>query len=185
LIASLDPESPADRVGLPLGGVIVSVDGQRVDSPRDLVRFVQAARPGQSIELTYYQGATRFRKRVQLAPGAARPAAPDAAPAPTPPRSAPTVPTPPPPRPAAPRLSQMLPNTEGRPLLQGIGQLLDEFVPPPGTPPLATNPAQPVPTDRVAELEKQVESLQQQVLQLQQQVAELQKRFDRSPTAER
>jgi len=77
VIASIRPGSPADRSGLPIGGVIVSVDGRRIDSADDLVASIRAARPGQEVELTYYEGDRLSRKTVRLAPAAGiAPAAP-------------------------------------------------------------------------------------------------------------
>jgi len=67
-ITAVMVDSPADRVGLPLGGIIVGVDGQRIDSPNDLAHVIRASAPNQRIELKYYEGARLFRKEVELAP---------------------------------------------------------------------------------------------------------------------
>src|SRR5262245_26194724 len=85
LITAIKPGSPADRAGLPLGGVIAMIDGRRIASADDLVSFVRAARPGQEVELGYYQGDMLRRKLVTLAPPASavvpgNPAAPGPAP---------------------------------------------------------------------------------------------------------
>lgn len=76
LITTIRPDSAADQAGLPLGGVIVAIDGRRVDDADDLVGAIRAARPGQEVELTYYQGANLARKTVRLAPAAATAAVP-------------------------------------------------------------------------------------------------------------
>ncbi|HZN34259.1 MAG TPA: PDZ domain-containing protein [Pirellulaceae bacterium] len=78
LITAVKPGSPADRAGLPLGGVIAMIDGRRIGTADELVSFVRAARPGQEVELGYYQGEVLRRKLVTLAPAAsaAIPAAP-------------------------------------------------------------------------------------------------------------
>jgi hypothetical protein len=68
LITGVRPGSPADRAGLPMGGVVVAVDGRRVDSADDLVGAIRAARAGQEVELTYYEGDRLSRKMVRLAP---------------------------------------------------------------------------------------------------------------------
>lgn len=68
IIVSIVQGSPADRYGLPLGGAIVAVDGQRVDSPEDLAAIIGAARPGDTVELSYYQREQAFRKKVRLVP---------------------------------------------------------------------------------------------------------------------
>jgi len=70
LITSVRPGSPADRAGLPIGGVVVSIDTRRIDSADDLVAAIRGARAGQEIELTYYEGERLGRKTVKLAPTA-------------------------------------------------------------------------------------------------------------------
>jgi membrane-associated protease RseP (regulator of RpoE activity) len=66
LIVDVRPSGPADTAGLPLGGVIVSVDGALVKDDQDLVEAVSAARPGQEIELRYYQEEQLATKTVRL-----------------------------------------------------------------------------------------------------------------------
>jgi hypothetical protein len=56
---------------LPIGAVIVTADGRRIDSADELVAFVRAARPGQEVELGYDQGGRMQRKLVRLGPTAA------------------------------------------------------------------------------------------------------------------
>jgi S1-C subfamily serine protease len=68
VIHEIERGSPADRFGLPLGAAIVAVDGARVDSPDDLAHSVAAARPGDTVEITYYRRNEVFRKKVRLAP---------------------------------------------------------------------------------------------------------------------
>ena len=70
LITQIRPGSPADRAGLPLNGLIVMVDGRRIDSADDLVAFIRAARPGQEVEMGYYEGDVLRRKTVRLGPTA-------------------------------------------------------------------------------------------------------------------
>lgn len=67
LITGVRPGSPADQAGLPLGGVIVGIDGRRVDSSDDLVAAIRAARPGQAVELMYFEGNRLTRKEIRLA----------------------------------------------------------------------------------------------------------------------
>jgi membrane-associated protease RseP (regulator of RpoE activity) len=76
VIVSLRPGSPADSAGLPLMGVIVSIDGALVKNSDDLVAAISAARPGQEVELRYYQGDRLATKTVKLGPGAATAVAP-------------------------------------------------------------------------------------------------------------
>jgi membrane-associated protease RseP (regulator of RpoE activity) len=82
LITAIRPGSPADTAGLPLGAVVVTIDGRRIDTADDLVAFVRAARPGQEVELGYMQGERMQRKTVRLAPTAVGvvPSAPPSAP---------------------------------------------------------------------------------------------------------
>ena len=63
--------TPADRAGLPVGGVVVTLDGRRIDSANDLVAAISAAQPGQEIELGYYEGNRFGRKSIKLAPSTA------------------------------------------------------------------------------------------------------------------
>jgi PDZ domain len=72
VIVSVRPGSPADTVGLPVGGVVVSIDGKLVKTSDDLVDAISAARPGQEVELRYYQGDNISTKSITLAPAAAR-----------------------------------------------------------------------------------------------------------------
>lgn len=72
VIVVVRPGSPADLAGLPVGGVVVSIDGQLVQSADDLVEAISAARPGQEVELRYYHGDRLLTRAVRLAPAAAR-----------------------------------------------------------------------------------------------------------------
>ena len=72
VIHSVKAGSPADLAGLPIGGVIVSIDGQLVRTPDDLADAVSAGRPGQEVELRYMlEGDRVVTKNVRLAPAAA------------------------------------------------------------------------------------------------------------------
>ncbi len=68
VITQIRPGTPAARAGLPLGGVIVSVNGKRIGSADELVEFIQAFRPGDSVEITYFEGDRIGRKKLSLAP---------------------------------------------------------------------------------------------------------------------
>jgi serine protease Do len=48
--------SPAAKAGLVQGDVIVGINGSAITSADDLQKVVQAAKPGQSITITYYVG---------------------------------------------------------------------------------------------------------------------------------
>lgn len=68
LITYIRPGSPADTVGLPIGGVVVALDGRRIDTADQLVSAIGARTVGTEIELTYYDGPDLARKSVRLAP---------------------------------------------------------------------------------------------------------------------
>lgn len=73
VIESIQRGSAAERYGLPVGAAIVAVDGARVDGPEDLAAIIGGARPGDTIEISYYQRDQVFRKQVRLAPAAPPP----------------------------------------------------------------------------------------------------------------
>lgn len=159
LITSIVPGGPADRVGLPLGGVIVALDGQRVESPRRLAELVRQVPPGQVVELSYYQGPVLYRKRVRLGPGGAAVAesategTEESQPSPShPPRA-------------------------GRPLLDQLGRVLDRVAPESrlGGPPMGPMPLDVEAWDR---LQRQVDQLQRQVEMLESQLRQLQSELE-------
>ncbi len=147
LIRSIRAGSPADRAGLQIGHVIVAVDGRRVDVPADLVNHLALYRPGDKVELSYYESDRLMRQTVELDGTTAPP--PAAIPAPS-------------------LLPEPRPKTADRPVLRHLEGLLDRLAPP--------TPA-PAPAPRAASeleaLSRQVELLQSQVDQLQQRVREL------------
>jgi membrane-associated protease RseP (regulator of RpoE activity) len=169
-ITGIVPGSPADRVGLPLGGVIVAIDGQKVSSPADAARIMQSLPPAAKIELKYYDGNRLFRKSVQLIPTAGLSDERTVA--------VPEGELPPPPR------ERSLPMDRRR-VLDGIGRVLEEFVPSGPVPPGLIPPGMPlgpvVEADRLAELEAEVESLRKQVQELQRRLMELEQRLPAVP----
>ena len=70
-IASVSPNSPAEPAGLRAGFAILSVDGQPVTNPADLVRLISSHHPGDTVEVSYTPspstGAPVQSVRVQLA----------------------------------------------------------------------------------------------------------------------
>lgn len=70
LVSMIRPDSPAAKAGMPAGCVIVAYDGQKVETAEDLVELIRASKPGEEVELTYYQGPTLRRKNVTLAAAA-------------------------------------------------------------------------------------------------------------------
>lgn len=51
LVSTVDPESPADKAGLKAGDVIVSVDGAKVQSARDIGRMIADHKGGDQVRL--------------------------------------------------------------------------------------------------------------------------------------
>ncbi len=51
LVASVFPDSPAQKAGLQAGDVIVGVDGQKVGTPRELAVDIAAVKPGDTTKL--------------------------------------------------------------------------------------------------------------------------------------
>lgn len=70
-ITMVRPMSPADRAGVPVDAVVVSIDGQMISSSEELVAIIRAAKPGTEMELSYYVADKLARKSVKLAPATA------------------------------------------------------------------------------------------------------------------
>ena len=68
VVVAIEQGSPADKEGLPRGAVIVAMDGAQIESARDLIDAVRGAVPGQTVELSFYDGAELYRKSYRLAP---------------------------------------------------------------------------------------------------------------------
>ena len=70
LISAVRAGTPADRAGLPVGGVVVAVDGKRIETSDELIALIRAAEPGEEMELSYYQGDRLARKTIRLSTAA-------------------------------------------------------------------------------------------------------------------
>ena len=66
VIIKIRAGGPADTAGLPLGGVIVQINGVKVDNADDLINVVSSSRPGQEVEISYYTRERLTRKTVKL-----------------------------------------------------------------------------------------------------------------------
>jgi hypothetical protein len=66
VISRINEGAPAARAGLPLGGVVVSINGQRIGTAQDIVDLVRTFKPGQEIEVTYWEGDRLGRKKVRV-----------------------------------------------------------------------------------------------------------------------
>ncbi|MCA9120768.1 MAG: PDZ domain-containing protein [Planctomycetaceae bacterium] len=152
IITAIVPGSPAAQAGLPLGAVIVALDGRRIDSPANLVTAVSSAPTDREIELSYYDGDRLYRKRVHLLGAAIAQAAP-AAPAP--------VRREPQPLRGGTSLEEQLGGQGQRPVLGRVGQLLDGLVAPASGAAPFTQPA--ADANETALLREQVSYLQQEL----------------------
>ncbi len=66
LIAQIAPNSPADKAGLKVGDVIVSVDGERVSSVRDLQFKIMKTQPGEELTLDVVRGGKELQVKVKV-----------------------------------------------------------------------------------------------------------------------
>jgi S1-C subfamily serine protease len=78
LVAGVTDGSPADKAGLrgartqttdglPIGGdIIVEIDGRKVDGSEDVLAAVEAKKPGDSIDVTYYRGDDKRTAKIEL-----------------------------------------------------------------------------------------------------------------------
>lgn len=55
LVAQPQDGSPADKAGIKAGDVVVAVNGDQVESPRDLARTIAGIEPGKSVEVTLWR----------------------------------------------------------------------------------------------------------------------------------
>jgi serine protease Do len=72
LVAQVTPESPAAKAGLAVGDVILELDGEPVDTVRELTRKVALAAPGEAKPFTIWRSGEEMTLEVApgLAPGA-------------------------------------------------------------------------------------------------------------------
>ena len=66
LIAETQPDTPAAKAGLKSGDVIVSVDGETIEGPRDLSRKIASYGPDHKVEVTYIRGGKDLSASVVL-----------------------------------------------------------------------------------------------------------------------
>lgn len=155
-VAAVRAGGPADRAGIPVGAVIVAIDGARVNTPDELVSYIAAARPGQDVELNFYRGGTLTRKTVRLAPTAV-----DG-------RAAPASNSP---------LGGIVGgNLADRPILRRAEQVLDQLARPAGGVPAGQ-------MEDVANLRSQVELLQATVRSLEERLMKLEGKLGAAPGA--
>lgn len=66
LVESVQPQSPAEKLGLRKGDLIVAFDGERVEYPEQLARWVAASRPGSTVNLVWARDEYQKSGRVLL-----------------------------------------------------------------------------------------------------------------------
>jgi serine protease Do len=66
LVAEAQPGSPASDAGIKSGDVILGVDGERIDGPRDLAKRVAALGPGKKADLIYWHDGAEKTVTVKL-----------------------------------------------------------------------------------------------------------------------
>jgi predicted metalloprotease with PDZ domain len=68
VIIGIAPGTPAERYRLPIGAVIVDINGQEITGPEDLEEIIASSQAGDELEIVYYIGQERYRTKVLLAP---------------------------------------------------------------------------------------------------------------------
>ncbi|MEF3366701.1 Do family serine endopeptidase [Methylocystis sp. 9N] len=66
LIAQPEKGAPADEAGLKAGDVIVAVNGERIEAPRDLARRIAALGPGKTADIAYLRGGVEKTVKLKL-----------------------------------------------------------------------------------------------------------------------
>ncbi|MCI0466153.1 MAG: Do family serine endopeptidase [Beijerinckiaceae bacterium] len=66
LVAEAQPNSPASEAGIKSGDVILGIDGDRIDGPRELARRVAALGPGKKADLIYWHNGSEKTVSVKL-----------------------------------------------------------------------------------------------------------------------
>jgi len=66
LVSSVDKESPADRVGLKVGDVIIAADGERMERSQDLVNLIQDKEKGDKITIEYLRNKKKRTVEVEI-----------------------------------------------------------------------------------------------------------------------
>ncbi len=66
LVAEAQPGSPASAAGIKSGDVILGIDGERIDGPRELAKKVAALGPGKKADLIYWHDGSERTVSVKL-----------------------------------------------------------------------------------------------------------------------
>ncbi len=66
LVAQPAKGGPAESAGLKSGDVIIGVDGEKIEGPRELSRKIAAAGPGKTVDITYYRNGAEKNVKLKL-----------------------------------------------------------------------------------------------------------------------
>jgi len=66
LVTEIVPGSPADKAGLELADVILSLDDVPVETPGELLNILSSYAPGNHLEMTYLRGMKEHRQDIEL-----------------------------------------------------------------------------------------------------------------------
>jgi serine protease Do len=66
IVASVEPDSPADKAGIESGDVILSVDDRTVEGPRELARIVAGLNSGKSTEMVVWRQGDKRTLSVEI-----------------------------------------------------------------------------------------------------------------------
>jgi serine protease Do len=66
LVAEAQADAPASSAGIKSGDVILGIDGERIDGPRDLAKRVAALGPGKKADLMYWHAGSEKTTSVKL-----------------------------------------------------------------------------------------------------------------------
>jgi serine protease Do len=66
LVAEAQADAPASSAGIKSGDVILGIDGERIDGPRDLAKRVAALGPGKKADLMYWHDGSEKTTSVKL-----------------------------------------------------------------------------------------------------------------------
>jgi serine protease Do len=79
LVYSVETDTPAEQAGLQHGDVVLSVDGRKVKTTRDLIDYVSAKGPNSSVDLEIWRDGKRITREVKLRERPGEEEAPEAA----------------------------------------------------------------------------------------------------------
>ncbi len=66
LVETVNPKSPAEKIGLQQGDIITKVNDKKISNPKELVEAIGGYSPGEKIQLTYMRNSKSISKEVEL-----------------------------------------------------------------------------------------------------------------------